>query len=183
MRIVGISGSPRAGGNTDFAVERVLALVAASAQTEFIRLAEHHIRRCEGCRACMRQGHCVIQDDDFHAVMERLFAADALVVGSPVYWLSPPGVMKDFLDRTHGWYLGSQRIFAGKRAVLLSIAADSGFEPHEAAILSVLRHYGAEIVATERIIAREKDDLRNSPSEQEKVARAAERLREGLGFA
>jgi multimeric flavodoxin WrbA len=182
MRVVGVSGSPRRMGNTDFAVAQVLELVAAEtgAATDFVHLAQYRIERCIGCRSCMTKGECSIQDDDFLTVMERLFAAEGLVIGSPVYWLSPPGVMKDFLDRTHWWYKGPQQVLQGKKAAVLSVAADSGFETHEAAIVSVLRTYGAEVVATEWIHAREKNDLQDSLAEQEKLAEAARKLAEAL---
>jgi hypothetical protein len=84
--------------------------------------------------------------------------------------------MKDFLDRTHWWYKGPQRVLEGTKAAVLSIAADSGFEPHEAAIVSVLTTYGADIVSTAWLYAREKDDLRESPAEQEKLAEVARAL-------
>jgi len=83
--ILGVSGSPRREGNTDLLVLEALRALAerTDARTEFLRVAELRIEPCRGCRACMKLGHCAIQDDDFEALMARLRAADLFVLGAP----------------------------------------------------------------------------------------------------
>src|SRR5690606_7561493 len=41
-------------------------------------------------------------DDDYDALLERVLAAEALLLAAPVYWYAVPGVLKDFLDRWSG---------------------------------------------------------------------------------
>lgn len=168
--ILGVSGSPRRDGNTDLLVREALRLLAerTGATAEFVRVADRRIEPCRGCRACMTLGHCAIQDDEFEALMARVLAADLLVLGAPVYWLGPPGVMKDFIDRAHGYYT-DRTVLRGKRAVLISVATESGFEPHEAVMASWLRVYGAEIVGTLRILSCEKGEVLHRPEEFGKV--------------
>ena len=175
--VLGVSGSPRRDGNTDLLVQEALRLLGerTGAKTEFLRVADFRIEPCRGCRACMTLGHCAIQDDEFEALMARFFAADFLVLGAPVYWLGPPGVMKNFIDRTHGYYT-DHTILRGKRAVLISVATDSGFEPHEAVMASWLRVYGAEIVGTLRILSCEKGEVLRRPEEFGKVSQLVDRL-------
>lgn len=170
--ILGLSGSPRRDGNTDLVVREALRLLGerTGAATEFVRVAEQHIEPCRGCRACMELGHCAIQDDDFEALMARLFAADLFVLGAPVYWLGPPGEMKSFIDRTHGYYR-DPTILRGKRAVLISVATESGFEPHEAVMASWLRVYGAQVVGAVRVLSCEKGEILERPDELAKVRR------------
>jgi len=176
-RMLGVSGSPRRDGNTDLLVREALRLLAerTGARTEFVRVADHCIEPCRGCRACMTLGHCAIQDDGFKALMARFFAADFLVLGAPVYWLGPPGVMKNFIDRTHGYYT-DHTILRGKRAALISVATDSGFEPHEAVMASWLRVYGAEILGSIRVLACEKGEVLQRPEEFGKVSQLVDRL-------
>jgi len=175
--ILGVSGSPRRDGNTDLLVREGLRLLEerAGASTEFVRVADLRIERCRGCRACMRLGRCAIQGDDFEDLMARFFQADLYLLGAPIYWLGPPGCMKDFIDRTHGYYT-DHSILRGKRAALITVGADSGFEPHEAVMESWLRVYGAHVVAKARVFAREKGEVLEQPQAFESVRRLVEDL-------
>ena len=179
MKILGISGSPREGGNTEVAVREALrqTLVHGPLETELVRLGDHRIEHCAGCRGCMELGRCVIQGDDFDRLWEKLEAADGLVVGAPVYWFGPPGVMKDFIDRAHGPFaVGGGTLLAEKRVLLLSVAADSGFEPHEDVMVSWLGYYGATVVDRVRLYAREAGDLAGSHDQMETIRAKADEL-------
>ena len=175
--ILGVSGSPRRDGNTDVLVKEALRLLRerTGAPAEFVRVADQRIEPCRGCRACMTLGHCAIEDDGFEGLMARFFAADLLVLGAPVYWLGPPGVMKNFIDRTHGYYR-DHTILRGKGAILISVATDSGFEPHEAVMASWLRVYGAEVLGSIRILSCEKGEVLRRPEEFGKVRQLVDRL-------
>lgn len=166
---MGISGSPRKDGNTDIAVRKALTAISElrPVGTEFIRIADFNIKHCEGCRKCMEIGECAIREDDFSLVLEKLMKADLIIIGAPVYWDSPPGVMKDFIDRTHGFYTDHCRL-SGKKVGIISVATSSGFESHEK-ILSWLTTYGAEIIGKTRIYAREKGEVLHRPTELSKV--------------
>ncbi len=175
--VLGVSGSPRRDGNTDLLVQEALRLLGerTGARTDFVRVADQRVEPCRGCRGCMTLGHCAIQGDGFEALMARFFAADLFVLGAPVYWLGPPGIMKNFIDRTHGYYR-DHTILLGKRAVLISVATDSGFEPHEAVMASWLRVYGAQVVGTLRILSCEKGEVFQRPEEFGKVRQLVDRL-------
>ncbi|MFQ6133484.1 MAG: flavodoxin family protein [Armatimonadota bacterium] len=179
--IVGLSGSPRAEANTDAAVRQ--ALRAAEEQgldTLFLAIRDYDLEPCSGCRACMELGECRIKDR-LDELMEPVRKAAALVIGSPVYWWSPPGVMKDFMDRTHGWFVGGG-IFRDQAAAILSVAADSGFEAHERPIEVWLEHYGAQVVAKEHVYARDKGDFEAAPEEQEKCRSAGQAVAAATGL-
>jgi len=180
VKVLGISGSPRKDGNTDIVVRRILDIIGEQkpAETVFIRTADFNIKHCEGCRECMETGECAIRDDDFNLILDKLMKADLIVIGAPVYWYSPPGVMKDFIDRTHGFYTDHRRLI-GKKVAIISVATSEGFETNER-ILSWLRIYGAEIVGKERVFAREKAEVLQRPAEMTKVAKFAKRLAENL---
>ena len=180
MRILCGSASPRRGGNSDAAAERAIEVLGEIGPAKLLRIHDHHIRHCRGCRECMTARRCVIRDDDFERVLDEWRAADVLVLSAPVYWLGPPGALKDFIDRSHGVYACETGPFAGKKAALISVAADSGFETHEAMLSAWLAHYGADILGKIRLLAREKHDLLESPSELQRLDEFLHRLKARL---
>jgi len=168
--ILGLSGSPRADGNTDIVVRRAMEGTAAKTgkAADFIRVADFTLQHCIGCRQCMTLGRCALKGDDLDQIMSHFFAAEIMIIGSPVYWNSPPGIMKDLMDRSHGWYT-DQGIFAAKRAAIISVATGGGFASHEDAIEGWLRCYGAKVVHKARIYACEKAEVLGRPDELRKV--------------
>ena len=99
MKVLLINGSPKEKGNTAFALEQMAKVFAdMGIDTEMIHVGNLLIRGCQGCGACYKIGHCVI-DDIVNEVALKLDAADGMVVGSPVYYASPNGTLLSFLDR------------------------------------------------------------------------------------
>jgi len=172
QRVLVIGGSPRRGGNTDDCVRYICERLqgAAKHRAEAVYIRELNIKPCAGCRQCMSEGECVIRDDDMAELMRRVMNCDVLVQVAPVYWNGPPGIMKNFIDRTHGVYAKSG-VLAGKQGYIVSIAADSGFGPHEAVVSSWFGHYGGRLGEKVRLFAREKGELMASPTEVQKLDR------------
>lgn len=99
MKVLLINGSPKANGNTAFALSQMAEVFSAEGvETETIQVGSPLIRGCTGCGSCYKIGKCVF-DDLVNAVAEKLDAADGIVVGSPVYYASPNGTLISFLDR------------------------------------------------------------------------------------
>jgi len=178
--VLGISGSPRENGNTDIAIKRTLKIIRREklVDAEFIRLTEFNIKYCRGCRECMQTGKCSIKDDDFQIILEKIMEAELILIGAPVYWNGPPGLMKNFIDRTHGFYIDTKK-FVGKKVGIISVAADGGFESNES-ILFWVKHYGAEIIAKTRLYAREKGDMLQRPTEIIKLTTFARKIVKSL---
>lgn len=170
MKVLGISGSPRTGGNTEYAVRYVIDDIRSrlpKAEVEFLRITDFKIEHCRGCRYCMNAGECIIKGDDLNLLMEKMLSADLIVIGAPIYWYGPPGVLKDFIDRTHGFYPDNKRL-AGKKVALISVAATSGYSSHEKT-MGWLEYYGAEYVAKVRLEAREIDELKDKTNQIKKL--------------
>ena len=101
MKILGIVGSPRKGGNTEILVEEALAATReAGAQTEVIHLADKNIAGCDGCGSCFKTHVCKIQDD-MQSIYQQLEEADAIIFGSPVYFGGVTAQAKALIDRTY----------------------------------------------------------------------------------
>jgi multimeric flavodoxin WrbA len=99
MKVLGVVGSPRRGGNTHTLVSRVLQGARdEGAACDLVLLGDLTIRECVGCHACWRERECC-QRDDMNALYPRLAESDAVVFGTPVYWYGPTALMKAFLDR------------------------------------------------------------------------------------
>lgn len=102
MKVLGISGSPRRGGNTDIIVQTALDVLAAEGiETEFLSLADRPVKPCTGCLGCATaEGvRCVQEDPAFEGMVERFIAADGILVGSPVYFGSATPQTMSLLDR------------------------------------------------------------------------------------
>jgi multimeric flavodoxin WrbA len=135
VKVLGISASHRKGWNTEYAVAK--ALKAAEdlgpwVQTELIRLADLEIHPCSGCHLCFSQAEegswCPVWKDGMNELYPRLLAADGLIVGTPVYWWSASGKLKDFIDRTNPFCSSANTRFSGalmgKAAGALAVAYD-----------------------------------------------------------
>lgn len=102
MRVLGISGSPRRGGNTDILVNAALEVLAENgAETDFLSLADRRIQPCLACGGCFKSEtiQCVQKDPAFEGILELVAAADGILVGSPVYFGSATPQTMALLDR------------------------------------------------------------------------------------
>ncbi len=102
MKAIAINGSPRPGGNTEMLLKTVLApLSEAGWETELIQVGGKEIRGCTACFRCIEtsDSRCVISNDIFNACMEKILAADAIILGSPTYFSDVTAEMKALLDR------------------------------------------------------------------------------------
>jgi multimeric flavodoxin WrbA len=125
LKAVGIVGSPRKGGNTEIITAHCLkAMAEEGLETELIRLAGLDIRGCNHCGYCYEHEGCSIKDDMQH-VHEKMVAADALIIASPVYYGSATALVKGLLERAGYMYMRN-RPFTGKVGGPLVVARRAG---------------------------------------------------------
>ena len=101
MKVIAINGSPKEAGNTYHALKIVTdELEKQEIETEIIHVGNKNIRGCIACGGCAKNKNekCVI-DDYVNEAIQKLKAADGIIIGSPVYYASMAGTMKCFLDR------------------------------------------------------------------------------------
>ena len=100
MKILGLCCSLRKGGNTEFLVNEVLqGAQQEGAETELYRVSGKNIQPCDGCHTCMKTGECHIKDD-MQDLYEKMLEADGIVYGSPSYFYTMAGQLKNIIDRT-----------------------------------------------------------------------------------
>lgn len=99
-KVVGLEGSPRARGNSNFLLGAFLeAASEAGAAVRTVRAADLSLTACRGCLRCNAAGRCQAPDDDWRALKAEILAADVLVFASPVYFRQFPAPLKLVLDR------------------------------------------------------------------------------------
>ncbi len=106
IHVLGVAASPRDGATTRL-VKACLkgAETIEGTTTEYVSLAGKRVSACDGCLRCLEPpvgaGHCVI-DDDMQPLYPAMLRADAIVLGTPVYYGSPCALAKAFMERVTG---------------------------------------------------------------------------------
>lgn len=119
-KILLIEGSPRKGGNSDILCDALIkGAKEAGHHAEKLYLQKYDLGYCKACYACKMTGRCV-QKDGMDEIIEKLKAADVIVLSTPVYFYSMSGQMKTFIDRT----LPAWRDIRDKEVVFIATAAD-----------------------------------------------------------
>ena len=101
MKVLGISGTHRAEGNTDILVKKALEVCEKEGlDTELISLANKKIEFCTHCDACKEPPHTCSIADDVAEILEKMKNSDAIIIGSPTYFASVSSRLKALFDRT-----------------------------------------------------------------------------------
>jgi multimeric flavodoxin WrbA len=104
MKVIAINGSPRKKWNTAILLLKALEGAASrGADTEFVHLYGLSYRGCISCFACKTKdgpsyGRCAVKDD-LAQLLEEIRHADALILGSPIYYGAVTGEMRSFMER------------------------------------------------------------------------------------
>ena len=102
MKVIGISGSPRRGGNTDQSLQIVLdSLKQEGIAGELFPVGGLPVRGCLACGWCMNNqvNRCVQTEDYMNALIEKMMAADGILLASPVYYADITPEIKAVIDR------------------------------------------------------------------------------------
>jgi multimeric flavodoxin WrbA len=116
-KVLAINGSPRKDGNTSILIRHILKeLEDEGIETETIQIGGKKIHGCRACMKCFenRDRKCVIDDDLVNTCIEKMFEADGILFGSPVYFLDVSSEMKALIDRAGFVSYGNGHIFSGK---------------------------------------------------------------------
>ncbi len=98
MGILFVNGSPNKNGNTTLLAEQLLK----EKKFETINLVDYKIYS-------YGQNY---EDDQFDEVISKMKNADTIIIGSPLYWHSMSGAVRNLLDRSYGAV--SEGVFEGK---------------------------------------------------------------------
>ena len=110
MKVLAIDGGPRKGWNTETLLKKALeGAASAGAETEMVRLYDLNFKGCVSCLGCKlrkepRPNRCLLRDD-LTAVLDKAHEADAVILGSPIYFSEITGEARCFLERFLFQYL------------------------------------------------------------------------------
>ncbi len=148
-----IIGSPRKyGSSTQLAHIALKGVEEAGGKAEVIHLYDYDIKPCIGCvsdnvKYC--RFPCVVDDDDFNEIGEKIIESDGIILVTPVYWYAPSGVLKNFIDRLTSMenmvFHGGRSLLEGKVAGFIATGLDSGASMTIAYMMFVLNSMGAMI--------------------------------------
>jgi multimeric flavodoxin WrbA len=104
MKVIAFNGSPRKKWNTATLLKHALDGAASKgAETELIHLYDYNYKGCISCFACMLKdgksyGRCAV-NDELKPILDKVHDADAIILGSPIYFGMPTGVIRSFMER------------------------------------------------------------------------------------
>lgn len=110
MQVIAFNGSPRKNWNTATLLNKALEGAASQgAETELVHLYDLNYKGCISCFVCKTiggksYGKCPIKDD-LEPLFKKVEEADAILLGSPIYWGRITGEMAAFMDRLMFQYL------------------------------------------------------------------------------
>ena len=151
MKVLGLFGSPRRGGNTEILLEKALkGAEREGAEIERLYLSDLKITPCTECHGCDSTGDCVILDE-MQKIYPKLLEADIIILASPIFFYGVTAWAKTLIDRSQAlWakkYLVNDPAMGkrGKRrkGFFISVGATKGQKVFEGAILTVKYFFDA----------------------------------------
>ena len=114
MNVLGISGTPRKGGNSEILLNAALEpFEQANWEVRKILLSERRIEMCTGCETCVENKSCCIEDD-MDEVYEDYEWCEAVIISSPAYYRNVPAQLKALFDRTFATNHMKDKLLKGK---------------------------------------------------------------------
>ena len=125
MKVLMINGSPRPKGNTALALSEIAKQLEKNGiDSEIVWIGNKPVRGCIACGQCAQNGgRCVFDDDVCNQISAKFAEADALIVGSPVYYGQPNGAVLSIIQRA--FYSNGSSI-AGKPAAAVAVCRRGG---------------------------------------------------------
>lgn len=152
-KVLIINGSPRSyGSSAQLSQVAAIGVMDAGGEVELIYLYDYNIKHCIGCASegtkyC--RFPCIILDDDFNKVVEKLLRSDGFILSTPVYWYAPSGILKNFIDRLTSVenmiFHGERSLLEGKVAGFIATGLDSGVMMSISYLMTVMNSMGVII--------------------------------------
>ena len=125
-KVILISGSPKADGNTAQLMNECARVIREQAlEAEVISFSEMKIESCTACGKCRESGVCSL-DDGLNDIIQKLRAAQGFIVGSPVYFGTARGDVMAALQRIGYVSKNSDKFLAGMVGGPVAVARRGG---------------------------------------------------------
>ena len=144
MKVLALNGSPRLVGNTSNALTYLLDLLGKEGfETDYIQVYEDNLLPCNYCGSCeiRGDGRCIMEEDKMNTYMDRMRAADIVILASPSYYGSCSGQLKIFLERAGYCFQAGDKGLKGKiGAVFVTQERDGGMPVYSELVNWMLRN-------------------------------------------
>jgi multimeric flavodoxin WrbA len=151
MKVLGIYGSPRKGGNTDQLLDKALeAAQSVGADISKIYARRLNMSGCLECGGCDKTGKCVV-DDDMQTVYPLLEASEVIFLASPIFFYGVSAQVKSLIDRAQACWSKrmlektpeQRKTYDSGKGYLIAAGATKGENLFEGAILTAKYFYDA----------------------------------------
>jgi len=102
MKVIAFNGSPHREGNTYHLIRHALdAIEKAGIETEIVQIGGKNVHPCIACGKCLenKDRRCIQTKDMVNECIEKMLAADAIIIGTPTYFAGVTPEIKAFMDR------------------------------------------------------------------------------------
>jgi multimeric flavodoxin WrbA len=117
MKVVAFNGSPRKEGNTHLLINHVFQeLEQEGIETEEVSFVGRKIHGCLACYKCFqnKDKHCAVKEDALNECLDKMMAADGIILASPVYFADVTAEMKALIDRAGFVSMANGQLFRNK---------------------------------------------------------------------
>lgn len=139
-KVVALHASRRKVNTYKLLLELQQDLAGHDIEVEILSIYDYNIKDCIGCEKCILGGECIHQDDA-QLLMDKMAAADGIILSSPVYLKQVSGKLKNFIDRTCKWY--HRPVLDGKPVICVATTKGSGLKSTLSYLESVAIQWGA----------------------------------------
>lgn len=128
MKVLGISSSYRKDSNSEWFLKETLKMLEKEGlETELVSLRGKTILPCRGCYGCRDSASdCIIIGDDFKEFADKMYAADGILLASPVYYSSVAPQLMCLLERIGFSGRWSNKFLSGKVGAPITVARRAG---------------------------------------------------------
>ena len=163
MKVLLLNGSPRINGNTKTALKAAAEGIVENCEhdVELIDVSKYNVKGCMACESCKKtNGICVIEDDG-RILAEKIYEADVVIFGSPVYWWGITSQIKAVIDRIYckGESLNKLKKKIGIIAVGEAELSDREYELISGQFECICEYLNWDLVIDEKISAWAVGDL------------------------
>jgi len=173
MKVLGILGSPRRGGNTELLLDETLrGATDQGGSCEKVVLRDLNITPCLEIYKCAEDGVCAIKDD-MQDLYGKIQQTERLIIASPIFFYSVPALTKAMIDRCQSLWVKKYMLklpvspVADRKGVFISVAATHGKKLFAGVRLTMKYFFDAiEVAYSDELLVRgvdEKGEVRKKP--------------------
>ncbi|MEW6673810.1 MAG: NAD(P)H-dependent oxidoreductase [Thermodesulfobacteriota bacterium] len=133
MLMLGLQGSPRLKGNTNYLLSAFMEEARRSGvQTHIVQVCKKKIEPCKEYIVCEKKGFCPINDDMKHEIYSLLREAEIVIAATPVFFYNTTSQLKALIDRSQTLWARRYKLklvdpgSRTRRGFLLAVGATKG---------------------------------------------------------